>query len=336
MEVSNVVLNRIKRIMAVKESGIVLAMLCLVLILSFISPRFFTVDNLLNIGRQTAIVGIMAVGLGMVMIAGNIDLSIGSIYGLGSVITALILKTTTNAALALCGGLLVGMVIGICNGLLVVKIKMPSFIATFGMMYVTRGIALIITLGYPITLLLEGVTLDSHPVFYFLGQGLLFNKIPMQFVFMIMIMLVAAYILHETIFGTHIFSVGSSERASFASGINVTRVRFLTYIISGVLSSGAGILAVAFIGSILPTAGQGLEFEVFAAVIIGGVSMSGGEGSIFGIFIGSLIFGIIRNGLVLLRIGPFWQVFVIGIITIAAVAYDSLTWQKRQERAISD
>lgn len=332
----NSALKRIKRIMSVKESGIVLAMLGLVLILALISPRFFTVDNLLNIGRQTAIVGIMAIGLGMVMIAGNIDLSIGSIYGITAVITALILKVTGNTALSLCGGFAVGLVIGVCNGLLVVKIKMPSFIATFGMMYVARGIALIITLGYPITLLLEGVTPDSHPVFYFVGQGLLFNKIPMQFVFMILTMLIATYLLHENIFGLHIFSVGSNEIASFASGINVTMVRFLTYIISGFLSSGAGILSLSFIGSILPTAGRGLEFEVFAAVIIGGVSMSGGEGSIFGIFIGSLIFGIIRNGLVLLGIGPFWQVFVIGIITISAVAYDSLTWQKRQERVVSE
>jgi len=203
------------------------------------------------------------------------------------------------------------------------------------MMYICRGIALILTRGYPITLITHGVTPDTHPFFFFLGQGQLFGKIPMQFSFLVVVMIIIGYVLHRTVGGLHIFAVGGSEKASFASGINVRGVRLKTFVISGVCASLAGILNLSFIGSILPTAGQGLEFQVFASAIIGGTSMSGGEGTIIGIFIGAIILGIINNGLVLLGVDPFWQVLIIGVITISAVAYDMLTWQKRQQRRIA-
>jgi ribose transport system permease protein len=320
----NIVFSRIKTLMNKKDSGIIFAFVALFIILSFASDSFFHVENLLNVGRQVAIRGIMAIGLGLVVISGNIDLSIGSIYGLSAVVTAIILRDTRSTVLGIAGGLLIGLIFGIVNGLLVVKIGVPAFITTFGMMNVARGIALIITDSYPITLLVEGVDQMTHKFFYFIGQGLLFNIIPMQLIFMVIMMICFGYILHKTNFGIHMFAVGGSEKTSFVSGIKVGQIRMKTYIISGILAAFCGILSLSFMGSIIPTAGQGLEFEVFAAVVIGGTSMAGGEGSILGILFGILIFGIIQNGLILLGVGTFWQVLVIGLLTICAVVYDSL------------
>ena len=327
--------QQVKRIVAARESAILLALLTIFIVLSIASPSFIKVSNLLNVGRQIAYLGMMSIGLGLVIITGNIDLSIGSIYGMSAVITAMIMLKTGNTFLAVSIGLAAGVVIGILNGFLTVKVKLPAFITTFGTMNVIRGIALIITNGYPITLFLDGITEETHPAFYFIGQGTVFSHIPMQFIIMIIFMIIFGYVLHKTIFGLHIFAVGDSEKAAYASGININMVRTKVFMISAFLSSVAGIANLAFIGSVLPTAGQGLEFETFAAVIIGGTSFAGGEGSIIGILIGVLIMGIIRNGLVLLGVGPFWQVLIIGLITIVAVAYDSLTWAKRQERRIA-
>ena len=324
-----------KKLIAAREAGMFLVMIALMAVLAIIAPRFMTLDNLLNVGRQTALTGIMAVGMGLVMITGNFDLSIGSTYGLSALLTALVLVKTGNTALALFLGLMVGFVVGVINGFLTVKVRMPAFVATFGMMNVCRGIALILTLGYPVTLSIEGITSKTNPLFFFLGQGTIFNKVPMQLVFMAAAMLIVGYILHRTIWGLHVFAVGGSEKASFASGINVRMVRFKTFVICGVGASLAGILNLSFIGGILPIAGQGLEFQVFAAIVIGGTSLSGGEGSILGILVGALVLGIINNGLVLMGVDPFWQILIIGIITISAVAYDTLTWQSRLQRRIA-
>jgi ribose transport system permease protein len=324
-----------RKVLSAREVGISMVMVFIITILAVIAPRFLTVTNLLNIGRQTALTGIMAAGTAGVMIAGNIDLSIGSIYGLSALTTAMVLSNTQSAIAAVVIGLMVGVVVGLINGFLTVRIKMPSFVATFGMMYICRGVALILTKGYPITLVTRGVTATTHPFFFFLGQGQLFGKIPMQLSFMVVVMIILGYVLHRTVGGLHIFAVGGSERASFASGIDVRRVRLGTFVISGVCASLAGILNLSFIGSTLPTAGQGLEFQVFASAIIGGTSMAGGEGTMIGIFIGAIILGILSNGLVLLGVDPFWQVLIIGVITISAVSYDMLTWQKRQRRRIA-
>lgn len=325
----------IKKFLEARESAIFFAFLSIFVILTFATPHFIRITNLLNIGRQISFLGMMGIGLGIVIITGNIDLSIGSVYGLAAVVTALTMVKTGNSFISILFGVIAGTSVGLANGWLLVKIKLPAFIVTFGMMNVVRGLILIITNGYPITLFLDGITNETHPGFYFIGGGKLFNNIPMQLIIMAFFMLFFGYILHRTIFGLHIFAVGDSEKAAHASGINSGAIKIKSLLISSFLASVAGILNLAFIGSVQATSGQGLEFETFAAVIIGGVSFAGGEGSIAGILIGTLIIGIIRNGLVLLGVGPFMQVLIVGLIAIGAVAYDSLTWEKRQERRLS-
>jgi len=324
----------IKKITEARESSTFLAFLSIFIILSFLTPYFITMTNLLNIGRQISFLGLMAIGLGIAIITGNIDLSIGSVYGFAAVVTALIMVKTGNSFLSIFFGIIAGTSVGLVNGLLLVKIKLPSFIVTFGTMNVVRGLILIITNGNPITLFIDGITNETHPGFYFIGGGKLFNTIPMQLVIMIFFMLILGYVLNRTIFGLHIYAVGDNEKAARASGIDNDLVKIKVFVISSLLSSIAGILNLSFIGSIEATSGAGLEFETFAAVIIGGVSFAGGEGSIMGILIGTFIIGIIRNGLVLLGVGSFIQVLVVGIIAIAAVTYDSLTWEKRQNRRL--
>ena len=324
----------IKKITEARESSTFLAFLSIFIILSFLTPYFITMTNLLNIGRQISFLGLMAIGLGIAIITGNIDLSIGSVYGFAAVVTALIMVKTGNSFLSIFFGIIAGTSVGLVNGLLLVKIKLPSFIVTFGTMNIVRGLILLITKGNPVTLFIDGITHETHRGFYFVGGGKLFNTIPMQLVIMIFFMLILGYVLNRTIFGLHIYAVGDNEKAARASGIDNDLVKIKVFVISSLLSSIAGILNLSFIGSIEATSGAGLEFETFAAVIIGGVSFAGGEGSIMGILIGTFIIGIIRNGLVLLGVGSFIQVLVVGIIAIAAVTYDSLTWEKRQNRRL--
>ena len=324
--------RRLTGLFGKKESGITLVLICIFIVLSITAKGFLTPSNLINIGRQVSILGIISAGMGLVMIAGKIDISVGSTYCLSAIITASVLVATGNTALALICGFAVGLIIGFINGFLVIKVNMPPFIATFGMLYAVRGLCLILTEGYPITLFTEGIDQETNPVFFFLGQGTLFDVIPMELVFMVLVFAIAGFVLHKTNFGIHIYAIGGSEKSSYVSGIKVDFIRYITYVITSLLAALAGILNLSFIGSIISTAGNGLEFEVFAAVVIGGVSMSGGEGSIFGMIVGVLVFGIIRNGLILLGIGQFWQVLIIGLITIGAVAYDSINSMRKLRR----
>lgn len=323
-------MERVKALFARKEAGIFFILLFLVIVLSITTTGFTNATNLLNIGRQVAVYGIMSVGMGLVMISGNIDLSIGATYGLAGVVTALLITTTGNTAVSLLIGLLLGVAIGAINGFLVLRIKMTSFIATFGMMYVTRGIALLLTNGKPITLRLAGITEEAYGFFYGLGRGAI-GGVPLMLIEMVVIFIVAGILLHKTRFGIHLLAIGGNEKTAYVSGIKVQKVRLISFIICGALAAFSGIISMSFIGSILPTAGDKMEFEVFASVIIGGVAMSGGEGRIGGIIIGVFIFGVLKNGLILLGVSAFWQTLIIGLITIIAVAGDSLSKRNKRE-----
>jgi ribose transport system permease protein len=325
--------NILKKLTSKRESTIFLGLIALCIFLSIASPSFTKVANILNIGRQAAILGILACGMGTIMISGNIDLSLGSIYGLTAVVTALVLKSGLPTPVAILLGLSVGTITGLINGFLVVKVGLSAFITTFGMSYILRGLNLIITNGYPITLAVSNITPETHKFFFFLGQGTVFS-IPMQLIFVIVIFIITYFMVHKTTFGKHVYAIGGSERAAYISGVNVQGVRIITFLLTGFLASLSGILNLGFIGSIIPTSGQGLEFEVFATVVIGGTPMAGGEGSVIGTVAGVLLFQVLKNGLVLLGVTAYWQTFVIGIITIIAVAYDSLVQKQKMLKVV--
>jgi ribose transport system permease protein len=323
--------RRLKGLFAAREIGIFLALLIICSLLTLTTSTFLTVQNLLNVGRQISLLGIMAIGMTFVLIAREVDLSIGSIYAIAGLSTGMLLVRGWPLIPALGAGLLIGSAIGCLNGLLATYGKLPSFIATLGMLSVVRGVALLVTNGEPVTVnTSKGGREDVINQFYFLGQGHIFDRIPMLLIFFVLISLGAWLLLSKTTFGFRVYAVGGSEKAARLSGIHVPQTKILTFTLMGLLSALAGILSLAFLPSgQAGRTGVGLELDVIAAAIVGGASLSGGEGTILGTILGVLIIGVLRNGLILLGISPFWQTTIIGLVILFAVGLDKWTEQRR-------
>jgi ribose transport system permease protein len=323
--------RRLKGLFAARETGILLALFIISTLLTLTTSNFLTVQNLLNVGRQISLLGIMAMGMTFVLITREVDLSIGSIYAIAGLSTGMLIVHGWLLIPALGAGLIVGGSIGCLNGLLATYGKLPSFIATLGMLSVVRGAALLVTNGEPVTVnTSKGGREDVINQFYFLGQGHIFDRLPMLLIFFILIALAAWLLLSKTTFGFRVYAVGGSDRAARLSGIQVYQTKILTFTLMGVLSALAGILSLAFLPSgQAGRTGVGLELDVIAAAIVGGASLSGGEGTILGTILGVLIIGVLRNGLILLGISPFWQTTIIGLVIIFAVGLDKWTEQRR-------
>ena len=329
---TGILFRRLKQILSAREAGVFIALLLMCIFLSLSTENFLNSRNLLNIGRQISLLGIMSVGMTFVLITAEVDLSVGSIYAFAALTTGMLLVDENWTLIpALAGGLAVGMGVGFLNGFLSTYGKLPSFITTLGMLSVARGVALLITDGQPVTInVRQGgrpATLDH---FYYLGQGKLFDKIPMQLVFFIIIALLGWILLSRTTFGFRVYAVGGGIKAARVSGIKVFSVKIWAFVLMGLLSGIAGILSLAFLPSgQAGRTGVGLELDVIAATIVGGASLAGGEGTILGTVLGVLIIGVLRNGLVLLGISPFWQTTIIGVVIIVAVAIDKWTEGRR-------
>ena len=310
-----------------RESGVFLVIVLMFLFLSTFTKSFLGVHNLLNIGRQVSLLGIMAIGMTFVLITGEIDLSIGSTYALSGIVTGMLLIGQSNLYFSIFAGLAVGVLIGFLNGFISTYGKLPSFITTLGMMSIVRGIALLITDGEPVAINeLSGANPIDVNKFYFLGQGRLFNIVPMQLIFFIIISIIGLLLLSKTVFGFKVYAVGGNKKAAYVSGIKVSSIKIWAFIILGFLSALSGVLMVAFMPSTQGgRTGVGIELDVIAAAVVGGSSLSGGEGTILGTILGCFIIGILRNGLVLLGISPFWQEFAIGVVIIFAVGVDMWT-----------
>jgi ribose transport system permease protein len=324
---------RIGSIIAARETGVLLALLVICVFLTFATSSFLTVRNLLNVGRQISLLGIMAIGMTFVLVSREVDLSVGSTYAISGLVTGMLIVRGSALIPALSAGLLVGMVIGAMNGVLSTYGKLPSFIATLGMLSVVRGAALLITDGQPVTVdTTRGGRSEVVDQFYQLGQGQLFGMIPMLLVCFLIVAAISWLVLAKTTFGFRVYAVGGSEKAARLSGIQVFHTKILTFTLMGLLSAIAGILSLAFLPSgQAGRTGVGLELDVIAAAIVGGASLSGGEGTILGTIFGTLIIGILRNGLVLLSISPFWQTTAIGLVIICAVGIDKWTGLRRSQ-----
>ncbi len=324
---------RIGSIIAARETGVLLALLVICVFLTFATSSFLTVRNLLNVGRQISLLGIMAIGMTFVLVSREVDLSVGSTYAISGLVTGMLIVRGSALIPALSAGLLVGMVIGAMNGVLSTYGKLPSFIATLGMLSVVRGAALLITDGQPVTVdTTRGGRSEVVDQFYQLGQGQLFGIIPMLLVCFLIVAAISWIVLAKTTFGFRVYAVGGSEKAARLSGIQVFQTKILTFTLMGLLSAIAGILSLAFLPSgQAGRTGVGLELDVIAAAIVGGASLSGGEGTILGTIFGTLIIGILRNGLVLLSISPFWQTTAIGLVIICAVGIDKWTGLRRSQ-----
>lgn len=290
--------------------GLLLSFLLLCAVLTFSSDRFLTPDNLVNILRQSTINGIISVGMMMVIITRGIDLSVGSILALATVMTADMLQQGWPAGAALVFCLVVGGLLGMVNGLLVAWIRIPPFIATLGMMTFARGLALSYSEGQPITGLGES--------FRTIGTGYI-GPVPMPIVVTGAVLLGSYVLLNHTPLGRQIFALGDNEQAAYLTGLPVKRITTLVYVVGGALYALAGAILIARLNSAQPTGGVGFEFDAIAAVVVGGTSFEGGEGTLMGTLVGVLIIAVLNNGLNLLNVPSFYQSVVQGAVIALAL-----------------
>lgn len=319
----------LRQLLSARELGVFVALILMCIYLTFAAPQFLNLQNLLNIGRQISLLGIMSVGMTFVLISAEVDLSVGSIYAISGLVTGMLLVQNWSLVPAILAGLLIGGGIGVLNGVLSTVGRLPSFITTLGMLNVVRGAALLITNGLPVTVdpSFGGQPADLQ-MFFNLGQGRLFDIIPMELVFFIIVALLGWFLLARTTFGFRVYAVGGSSKAARAAGIRVSNTKIGAFMLMGLLAGLAGILGMAFLPSgQAGRTGLGLELDVIAATIVGGTALSGGEGTILGTVLGVLIIGVLRNGLVLTGVSPFWQTTVIGAVIILAVGVDK--WTRR-------
>ncbi len=294
-----------------------LSLVLLCMFFSVGSPYFFSVDNLMTIALQTAVIGIMAIGVTYVIITGGIDLSLGSVMAFSGVCAGLAATVGMPLVVCIMIGIAAATACGVVSGALVTKANIPPFIATLGLMMSVRGLNMVFTDGRAIYFL-------DYPVFSTLANGKLFGIIPFPVLYLFAIGLLAAFILRRTIFGRYIYAVGSNEEAARLSGINVQQVKLMVYTFCGLLTGIAGMILAARLNSGQPSAGVSYELEAIAAVVIGGTSLAGGVGTIGGTIIGAFIMSVLKNGLNLMGVSQFWQMVATGAVVVAAVYLDNL------------
>jgi len=292
------------------ELGLVFILISLIITFSIFSEYFLTSRNLLNITRQISINLIIAIGMTFVILTGEIDLSVGSIAALAGVATGSVIVVTSSIFLGIMAGIFVGVLIGLLNGVLTVYGKVQSFIVTLAMLGLARGLALVWTDGKPIS------GLPSN--FSILGAGYV-GIIPVSTIVAIFIFVITFIIFSRTKHGVYIRSIGANREAARLSAIPVKRYRIIAFLLSGLLSAVGGIIITSRLISAQPTAAEGMELNVIAAVILGGSSLSGGIGTITGTLLGAIIIGVINNGMNLIGISAFFQQIVKGIIILVAV-----------------
>ncbi len=322
--------NRISQIS--KRYMMEIILLIIIVILVVTAPGFFTLGNILNIFRNVAITGVISFAMTMVIIGGEIDLSVGSSIALSAVITS-----TVTGKLAASGrmpmesavwiGMLVALVVGACiglfNGFIRTKYNIPSFIATLAMLNVLYGVAAIISKGFPVTTL---------PNWYnWIGAGRFFNLIPVPALWLAIAFVFVYIIMNKTTLGREIYAVGGNPEAARLSGINVKFVKIIILMIVQIFAAFSGIILSAQVMSGSSTFGRGYEMEVIAAVIIGGTSLSGGIGKAWGTLIGIIFMGVINNGMTLFGVGDFEKYVVRGLLILGAVMLNTIQLSSLQK-----
>lgn len=300
--------------------GILIGFLLIFTVLAFTAENFFRIENFLIILRQVSPIGIATLGVGMLIIMGAIDLSIGSMFALTGVCAGLVVSQSTGAGapaiLGYAAGIGAGVVVGLFNGVIIAKGKIPPFIVTMGTMSITRGLALILAHGMPI-----GNFTDE---FNYLGTSFIdpWKYIPWTVVIFVLVIFLVNFILNKRPFGRYIYAVGGNEDAARAAGIDVVAVKIKAYLFNGALLGLAGTLMASRLKSAAPALGVGYELDAIAGCIIGGISFTGGLGSAWSAVLGAIIIGTINNGMDLLGVDAFYKQIVKGAIIVLAVLID--------------
>ncbi len=295
---------------------LVLIIMCIVLAIS--SENFLKVNNLINIVKQIAIQSIVAIGMTMIIITGNIDLSVGSIVAFASVVVAMLMTAGVPIPIAIVITILVSGVLGLISGGVTAKLKLHSFLVTLALMQAIRGIAQTMTGGYP--------KAGLPDIFGKIASAYI-GPVPLLVIYMAVIYIIFMFIMKNTSFGRAIYAIGGNEESARLSGINVEKVKTMVFIISSMLCGVAGVLLTAKVRSGDPTSANGWEMDTIAGAIIGGTNMAGGEGKLAGTIIGLLFVGVLGNGMVLLGVNAYMQSVIKGLLIFLAVIINSI--QKR-------
>lgn len=289
--------------------GVLIVFILIFAVSCVLSDKFLQASNLFNIMRQISMFGILAVGMTFVIVSGGIDLSVGSIIALVAVVSAnMVNKHGILPAIGV--ALVIGAAAGLINGVGVTFGNVPPFIMTLGTMYMASGIALIYTNGMPISI---------KGVFSKIGNGMLFNLIPLPAIYFVVILFGAYFIMKNTPFGRYVYSIGSNREATRLAGVNVNTVMLSVYTLSGLLAAVTGIIFAAQMASGSPTAGAGYEMQAITAAVVGGTSMSGGRGNLLGTFLGAVIMGILSNIMNLTGVSSYFQTLLTGLILVVAI-----------------
>tara|TARA_B100001248_G_scaffold195263_1_gene150036 strand:+ start:265 stop:1236 length:972 start_codon:yes stop_codon:yes gene_type:complete len=304
----------VNRLLQNEQAGLLLALILLCVVLSFLSPVFFTALNIKNVLRDAALVAIAGIGMVMVILLGEIDLSVGSVQAVAGIVAVAVLNSFSSVSVALAATLFAGACIGLINGLLITRAQINSLIATLGMMAILRGGAMVSTQAVSI----QGAV-DS---FIEIGTGHI-GPLPIPVLIAFLLLVLFFYVLHYTTFGRYVYAVGGNPQAARLSGLPVERIRIAVFVIAGLLAALSAFILASRLNSGQPNAGLGFELQVIAAVILGGISLTGGVGTLAGALIGILILTVLSNGLVLLNVSSFYHDIARGIVIILAVYLDT-------------
>lgn len=305
----------------IAKYGVVLGLVIIMVFFTVMKAKFLTVDNMLNMLRQTSINGLLAIGMTFVVLTGGIDLSVGSIVGAAGMFAALAGRTEMNVPwyLAVLIGLLVGLLLGSVNGFVISYLRVPAFIATLGMLSIARGVTFMASNAKPVPGLSTG--------FLKVGGGSV-GIIPIPILILTAVLVLSYIVLYKTRYGRYVFAAGGNPTSARVSGINVKLITCSVYMMSGVLAGLAGVILTSRVTSGLAQSGDGYEVDAIAAAVIGGNSLSGGRGRLWGTIIGFLIMGAMNNGLDMMAVSSYWQLVIKGVIIIGAVMLDSLNETK--------
>ena len=303
----------------------VAALIILAAVLSILAPGFLTLENILSIGPQAGIIGLMAIGQTAVIITGAIDLSVGSVMTFSGIVLGLLMASGMNPVLATLCCVATGAVWGVLNGVITAYGRIPAFITTLGSLGMAKGLALILAGGQPIFRNMAG--------YRFLGQGKILG-IPVVIVVLAAVALAMHLTLSQTRFGRHIYATGGNKESARLSGVNVDGITVAVFTMSGALAGLAAALMASRLSSAQLTSGDGAELDAIAATVIGGCSLMGGQGNVGGTVLGIMLMGVLRNGLSVMSasqwaVSPFWQQVIIGAVIVGAVLFDQ--WLRRKE-----
>jgi ribose transport system permease protein len=314
--------NTFAALLRANELLLFIVVVVLLVIGAVINPRFLGIDNIKVISRDAAILGVAAIGVSFPILTGGIDLSIGSMVGLGGILVALFIVTWGLPIwLGVLLTLLIALIIGLIHGLFVTKLRMHGFLITLVTMGVARGFCLVITNAFPIT----GLPAEFNTI----GQGLAFTFVPVPVLICTGIALVAYYLLRFNYIGRQIYAVGGNLEAARLSGINVDRRIMLCYVISAMCAVLVGMMQAARLTMGHPSTGEGYELLAITACILGGLSLMGGQGSLTGVIIGTLLISTLQNEMIILNINPYWHKIVISFVLLVAITADYLRRRRR-------